>query len=214
MDFSELRTDYEQATLDESEVDPLPHRQLERWVTQALDAGVPEAHSMVLCTVGAGGIPSARNLLMRGLSEAGLDFYTNRDSRKGVELAANPAATAVFSWLGLQRQIRVTGRVVELSDAESDRYFATRPRGSQIGAWVSAQSSVISSRAALEADLAEVTGRFGDGPIPRPPRWGGYRLAPFEFEFWQGRRFRLHDRLRYTQIDCDPARWTVARLAP
>lgn len=214
MDFSELRTDYEQATLDESEVDPLPHRQLERWVTEALGASVPEAHSMVLCTVGPGGVPSARNLLMRGLSEAGLDFYTNRDSRKGTDLAGNPAATAVFSWLGLQRQIRVTGEVIELSDAESDRYFATRPRGSQIGAWVSAQSSVIPSRAALEADLAEVTTRFGDGPVPRPPRWGGYRLVPTEFEFWQGRKFRLHDRIRYTANEPTRASWSIARLAP
>jgi pyridoxamine 5'-phosphate oxidase len=166
---------------------------------------------MTLATVDAGGQPAARTVLLKSIDRRGLTFYTNLDSRKARELAANARAALLFWWPPHARQVRFEGKIEPVSDSEADAYFATRPRGSQIGAWASAQSRVIADRAALEAAEQEIEARFAGGPVPRPPFWGGYRLLPERVEFWQGRINRLHDRLRYT---CRGKNWQIERLAP
>lgn len=219
----ELRIDYDLATLDEHQMDGDPVRQFQTWLDDAVNARIPEPHSMGLSTVNPDGTPSSRNVLLRGIDHdrAGFSFYTNRTSQKGQDLAGRPVACALFSWLGLQRQVRASGAVEVIGDDESDRYFATRPRESQLGAWVSAQSQVISSRRVLDDALAEVNARFHGVEVPRPPHWGGYRLVADSFEFWQGRTARLHDRLRYRRADspdevrpAKPTGWIIERLAP
>lgn len=207
------RVDYDWGVLLESDADPDPRVMLQRWLAEAEAAGVPEYNSMALSTVDAQGRPSARNVLLRGLDDDGaLQFFTNRQSRKGIELAANANVCLLFSWLGIHRQLRIQGTASEVSEVESDEYFHSRPRESRIGAWASEQSAVLTGRDQLEARVAEATARFGDGPVPRPPHWGGYAVAPVEFEFWQGRPSRLHDRLVYERQP--DGGWRTVRLAP
>jgi pyridoxamine 5'-phosphate oxidase len=167
---------------------------------------------MVLATVDARGIPSARVVLLRGLDSGGFIFYTNMQSRKAREMQANPYVALVFYWQKLERQVRIEGKIEHTSDDVADAYFRTRPRGSQLGAWASPQSETLASRAELEARIAEMEARFGEGPIPRPPFWGGYRVVPARIEFWQGRVSRLHDRFCYQRQEGDV--WTITRLAP
>ncbi len=209
-DIASLRKSYERAELDESASLPDPVDQFATWLQQALDARLPEPNAMTLATVGANGRPSSRVVLIKGVDARGLVWYTNYDSRKGRELAANPYASLQFHWVELERVVRIEGRVERTSDAESDAYFASRPLDSRIGAWASPQSQVIASRAVLVANAAKFGAQFLLRP-PRPPHWGGYRLVPDAFEFWQGRRSRLHDRLRYR---LDAGRWLRERLAP
>ena len=208
-DLASLRRDYVAAGLAEGDLAPTWHEQLERWFHEVEDLDEPNA--MVLTTATAEGRPSARTVLLKGYDERGLVFFTNRESRKGRELAANPQATGVLPWHELQRQVIVTGAVEPVTDAESDAYFASRPRDAQLGAWASHQSEVLPGRDALEAALAVVVERYDGKPVPRPPFWGGYRLRPDEVEFWQGRTARLHDRLRFRRTGSG---WVVERLSP
>jgi pyridoxamine 5'-phosphate oxidase len=208
--LADLRKSYERAELDETASDPDPLRQFQLWLDQAIAAQLPEPNAMTLATVGEDGRPSTRIVLIKGLDEGGIVWYTNYESRKGRELAAQPFAALQFHWVELERVVRIEGRVSKVSDAESDAYFASRPLDSRIGAWASPQSRVIASRAELMARAARYGARFMLSP-PRPPHWGGYRLVPDRWEFWQGRKSRLHDRLRYTQAGGD---WVRERLAP
>ena len=191
-------------------MDPLEHVQI--WYAAAVDAGLAEPNAMALATATPDGAPSVRFVLLKGIDERGVEFFTNYESRKGAELAANPRAAVALYWQPLQRQVRVEGRVEVLSAAESDSYFASRPRGSRIGAWASAQSRPIPDRTWLEARVAETERRFGDGDVPRPPYWGGYRLVPHALELWEGRPNRLHDRTRFERAP-DGA-WRAQRLSP
>lgn len=211
-DLTAIRIEYARAGLDERDLDPSPTRQLQTWVRDAIDAGHPEPTAMTLATATPEGEPAARVVLLKGVDERGLVFFTNYESDKGKQLARNPRACANLFWVLLQRQIRVTGAIEKVSAEESDAYYRSRPRESQLGAWASEQSSVLPGRAALEARLAEVRERFGDGEVPRPANWGGYRLVPERIELWQGRPSRLHDRVRYTRVG--DRRWTIERLSP
>jgi pyridoxamine 5'-phosphate oxidase len=199
-----------QRHFDVEDLDPDPVTQFGRWFADAQAAGVPEPEAMALAT-SAGGTPSVRFVLLKGVDERGFAFYTNYNSRKGRELDANPLASLVFRWWALERQVRVGGRVRMVDPEESDAYFATRPRGAQLGAWASPQSEVLADREELEAQLAEVTARFDGREVPRPAWWGGYRVEPAEIEFWQGRPDRLHDRLRYER---ERTGWRIDRLSP
>jgi pyridoxamine 5'-phosphate oxidase len=197
--------------LDESSLDPDPIRQFELWLADAQAAGIVEPLAMTLGTADRGGRPSARMVLLRGVDERGFVFYTNRESEKGREMEANPGAALVFNWDRLGRQVRVSGRVEQVDRAESERYWAGRPRGHRLAAWASEQSAVVASRADLENAFAEVEGRFPGDDVPLPPFWGGYRVVPDWIEFWLSRADRLHDRIRYRR---DGGRWVVERLAP
>ncbi len=205
-----MRISYERGSLDETQAADEPLRQFERWFAEAVDAGVLEPNAMTLATVGADGRPSTRIVLLKGVDAAGVVFYTNYDSRKGRELAANPQAALQFHWVELQRVVRIEGRVERTSAEESDAYYASRPVDSRIGAWASPQSQVIANRGVLVANAARTSARYGLHP-PRPPQWGGFRVVPDTWEFWQGRRSRLHDRLRYRLTE---GRWITERLAP
>ena len=209
--LADLRKSYEQGELDEahSAVDPL--QQFGLWLDQALKAELPEPNAMTLATVGEGGRPSTRVVLIKGFDAHGIVWYTNYESRKGRELAAHPFAALQFHWVELERVVRIEGRVEKTLEAESDAYYHSRPLDSRLGAWASPQSQVIGSRAVLVANAAKAGARFALNP-PRPPHWGGYRLAPERWEFWQGRKSRLHDRLRYTAQDSGG--WLRERLAP
>ena len=211
--LADLRINYSRASLDEADAAPDPFAQFDRWFKEALAAKLPEPNTMTLATVGDDGRPSARIVLIKGVDERGFVFFTNYESRKGRDLAANPHAALLFYWIELERQVRIEGRIEKTSADESDRYFASRPLGSRIGAWASDQSAVIDSRATLEAREKAVTERYGENP-PRPPHWGGYRVVPDAIEFWQGRPSRLHDRLLYTRDDAAGSGWTISRLSP
>ena len=211
MDLAALRKSYERDALDEqaSEADPLA--QFDRWMKQALEGQLPEPNAMTLATVGPDGRPSTRVVLIKGYDAQGIVWYTNYDSRKGRELAQHPAAALQFHWVELERVVRIEGTVEKTDDAMSDAYYASRPLDSRIGAWASPQSQVIDSRAVLVTNAAKYAAQFMLSP-PRPPHWGGYRLKPDRWEFWQGRKSRLHDRLRY-RLD-EAGAWVRERLAP
>ncbi|MDI3339999.1 MAG: pyridoxamine 5'-phosphate oxidase [Sphaerobacter sp.] len=198
--------------LHEADLAPDPVVQFNRWLTEALARDIPEPNAMTLATATRDGIPAARVVLLRGFDERGFVFYTNYESQKGRELAENPRAALVFHWPALGRQVRITGTVERVSPEESDAYFRSRPHGSQLGAWASQQSAVIPSREVLEARLQEVEQRFASDEVPRPPFWGGYRVAPATIEFWQSRPNRLHDRLRYVRQP--DGTWRIERLSP
>ncbi|RJQ70267.1 pyridoxamine 5'-phosphate oxidase [Pseudonocardiaceae bacterium YIM PH 21723] len=207
-----MRVSYEVGALDESELADTWHAQLLRWLEDATGAGLVEPNAMVLATADAKGRPSSRSVLCKGIDERGIVFYTNYTSNKSHDLRSTRYASATFPWYGLHRQVHVRGQVEKVDLAETAEYWAQRPRGSQLGAWASPQSTVVSGRNSLESSLAGVERQFGeDGPIPVPPHWGGWRIRPEEVEFWQGRRDRMHDRLRFRHRH---EAWNIERLAP
>ena len=210
LNLAALRREYGAHGLDTPDLEPDPVEMFRRWLHDAVRAGIHEPNAMVVATVSAEGRPSARMVLLKGLDE-GFVFYTNYDSRKGREVAANPELALLFPWHDLQRQVRVEGSASRVSEEESRAYFSTRPRASQLGAWASPQSDQVPSRAELQASYEEVERRFADRDVPLPPHWGGFRVHPDVVEFWQGRRGRMHDRLVYRRTADG---WTTARLAP
>ncbi len=210
MNIADLRKSYERDELDEAASAADPLQQFQRWFDQALSAQLPEPNAMTLATVGADGRPSTRIVLVKGIDERGLTWYTNYQSRKGQELQHLAMAALQFHWVELERVVRIEGAVEKVSAQESDAYYATRPLDSRLGAWASPQSQVITSRAVLVANAAKAAAQHLLNP-PRPPHWGGYRLLPDRWEFWQGRKSRLHDRLRYRPQD---GIWVRERLAP
>ena len=212
---ADLRVDYMRAALDESDVDPDPFRQFARWFDEAVAVEVPEPNAMTLATVDSAGGPSARIVLLKAVDGRGLTFYTNYQSRKARELGTGSRAAILFFWPELQRQVRIEGAIEKVDAATADAYWISRPRLSRIGAWASPQSEPLPDRAALEARFAQADARYPDESVPRPPHWGGYRLVPDAFEFWQGRASRLHDRLIYQRDDQrEDASWHIGRLAP
>jgi pyridoxamine 5'-phosphate oxidase len=211
MSLRDRRVQYETAGLDRADLSESPIAQWHRWYDQATQAGVAEPNAMTVSTIGLDDAPDSRVVLARGVSSEGIVFYTNYGSTKSVQLDRRPVVSAVFAWLDLHRQVRVRGSVRRVAGVESDEYFASRPRESQIGAWASPQSDVIADRTVLERAFAEGSERFAGGSVPRPPHWGGWVIVPHEFEFWQGRPNRLHDRFRYRIAN---GTWVIERLAP
>lgn len=207
-----MRENYRRGELDESSVAPDPLIQLRTWLDEAVEVGEPEPNAMTLATVDGSGQPSARIVLLKEIRPAGVVFFTDYRSRKGMEIAVNPQVALVFHWHGLERQVRITGRAAQISAAESDAYHGVRPVESQLGAWTSRQSSRVADRADLESALAATRQKFEGREIPRPAYWGGYLIAPEEIEFWQGRPGRLHDRILFTLTP--EHEWSVARLSP
>jgi len=213
MDLTALREEYRKASLSREDLTDDPFEQFRTWVEQAQRAEVAEPNAMTLATADATGQPFTRTVLLKKFDARGLVFFTNFESRKAFQMADNPRVSLLFNWLPLERQVSVNGTAEKISSAESLAYFVTRPLGSRLGAWVSAQSKVIKSRSMLEAKWEEMKRKFGDGEVPLPSFWGGYRVTPASFEFWQGRQSRLHDRFLYQKTG-DAGDWTVERLQP
>lgn len=211
MSLADLRKDYTMSGLLEKDLARDPFRQFDKWFQEAEAAKLVEPNAMTLATATKDGRPSARTVLLKGIDGRGFVFYTNYESRKGRELAENPRASLAFPWIALERQVIIEGTLTKLSREESAAYFHSRPRASQLGAWVSQQSSIITGRSVLEDAMKALEKKHAGAEIPLPPAWGGYRLAPESVEFWQGRRSRLHDRLRYRR---EAGEWIVERLAP
>jgi pyridoxamine 5'-phosphate oxidase len=212
MALANMRIDYGLAGLVETDLAKNPFQQFERWFQEAHAAKIPEPNAMTLASVGRDGRPSARSVLLKGCDGSGFVFFTNYESRKGRELQANTSAALLFPWVAMERQVVIEGTVARVSREESAAYFQSRPRASQLAAWASPQSTVIAGRAVLEESYRAMEKKYEGGEVPLPPHWGGYRLTPSTVEFWQGRRSRLHDRLRYRREgDGD---WTIERLAP
>jgi pyridoxamine 5'-phosphate oxidase len=209
--IADLRQDYRQAALLESEADPNPIAQFQSWFAAAVAAQLPEPNAMTIATATPDGIPSARIVLLKDVDDRGFVFFTNYNSHKGQELTHNPQAAIVFLWAELERQVRIQGRVEKIAPAESDEYFYSRPPGSRLGAWASNQSEVVANREVLDQQLADLEAKYANQEIPRPEHWGGFRVMPTMIEFWQGRSSRLHDRLRYRSIGGD---WVIDRLSP
>lgn len=210
--ISEMRISYDLATLGDKEVLTDPIAQFREWFEEVRSSDVLEANAMVVSTISADGFPQARTVLMKGFDADGIVFYTNYDSAKGQAIAANPNVSVLFYWPSLQRQVRWTGVATPVSAEQSDEYFATRPRGSQLGAWASHQSEPVESATILRERFDELDHSYSDQEIPRPRNWGGYRIRPVKIEFWQGRENRLHDRILFTRSDAE--NWTISRLAP
>ncbi len=211
IDFKQLRQQYSDAGISKDSVSKNPFDQFRLWFDQALDCGIAEPNGFSLCTVSNDAKPSQRTVLMKSYDKHGFIFYTNYNSRKGRQLAENNAVSMLFPWYELHRQINIEGTAVRVGAKQSAAYFHSRPRGSQVGAWASRQSAVIASRQALVRQKQEIEHRFGDGELPWPDFWGGYRVEPSRFEFWQGRTHRLHDRIIYNRLDDD---WEIQRLSP
>ena len=207
-----MRTDYDRGPLQREDLHPDPFEQFRRWFDEVCESGLPDPNAMSLATVGADGVPSLRMVLLKKWDARGFVFFTNLESRKARQIAANPNVALLFFWVNLARQVVITGRAEKLSTSEVVAYFATRPFGSQLAAWVSPQSRVISSRSILEMKWEEMKRKFREGRVPLPSFWGGYRVVPSSIEFWQGRPSRLHDRFLYTRVG-DKA-WQIERLAP
>ena len=211
MDIGDMRRDFESEGLDREHLNDDPIAQFQAWFNDARSAGILEPNAMSLATTGSDQMPDLRTVLLKYFDSQGFVFYTNYGSRKARELDENPRAALLFPWIGLNRQVRIQGKVEKVSKAESLRYFASRPRGSQLGAWVSEQSKAITSRGLLEQKVAEMKRKFSSGEIPLPSFWGGYRVVPERIEFWQGRPSRLHDRFEYVR---EADGWTIQRLQP
>jgi len=211
MDISHLRKDYCQAGLNRDDLDADPFHQFNKWFEQAQQAELTEPNAMSIATVSPSGAPSVRTVLLKLFDDNGFIFFTNYNSQKAQEIASNAHVALLFAWLGLERQVRISGVAKKISKKESFAYFTTRPKGSQLGAWISPQSQVIESREFLKSKLAEMKSKFAHGKIPIPNAWGGYRVVPTRFEFWQGRSSRLHDRFVY---DLKDGQWPIHRLAP
>jgi pyridoxamine 5'-phosphate oxidase len=212
MNLEDLRRNYASRSLDLPDLNPSPFAQFDLWMREAIETKVLEPNAMSLATVDLAGQPTNRTVLLKGFDERGLVFYTNYDSQKARDIAANARVALLFPWLPLERQVSVNGRAQKITAAESLKYFLSRPRDSQIGAWASRQSEVITTRSLLEQKFAEMKAKFAAGEIPLPSNWGGYRVVPEMFEFWQGRPNRLHDRFRYTRQPDNS--WKIERLMP
>ena len=211
MDIGEIRKEYTQFGLNRTDLKTDPLQQFEFWFSQAREAQLKEVNAMSLATVSANGMPQVRTVLLKIFDQRGFVFFTNYNSAKAKEINNNPQASILFPWLDLERQVRISGSVEKISKAESFKYFTSRPRGSQLGAWISEQSQVISNRTVLKTLMSQIKEKFKEGQVPLPDAWGGYRIIPERFEFWQGRANRLHDRFQYTKSE---GGWEINRLAP